>query len=270
MKLAIVGIIAFLCALVLAGLCSAQDIESLKSTLRAKQCPPAAYPHINVFEKCNSREEAKACDQKYPPASVAWQNCYHDIDVCWKKVDADNEVINESNRIFRGCHRDNSADSRSSPSTAKASPTGPSSSDLESSIKDAKAKNAARESAARVERENVLNDEREAIQKRKTEIDQENKRLEEDRRRLNDDLAIQEQRKARIRAQLEAEQKNKQSAIGQSADWKCFSDYVSCTAYCRQVNGLATNGPWCGGICSDNAARERRLEINGTNCYFPR
>jgi hypothetical protein len=54
-------------------------------------------------------------------------------------------------------------------------------------------------------------------------------------------------------------------------EWKCFPNYNSCTAYCREANRLSTNGSWCSGICSEGGTGNRPTprEFGRQNCYVP-
>jgi hypothetical protein len=75
-------------------------------------CPAAEIAIINANDRCNPNgREAKACDQRFPAASAAWQNCYYGIEQCRKQVDEDNRVSYKSNEVFRRCHQRDAASS---------------------------------------------------------------------------------------------------------------------------------------------------------------
>jgi hypothetical protein len=81
-----------------------QDISSIKTTLAAKQCPPAEISPIDVYQRCGGASAEQACDRQYPLASTAWQQCYAKLKECADQVSEDNQVIFESNRVYRLCH----------------------------------------------------------------------------------------------------------------------------------------------------------------------
>jgi hypothetical protein len=118
---------------------SADDIESVKAGLAAKQCPAAEIAIINGNDRCNPNgRESKACDQRFPAASAAWQNCYYGIEQCRKQVSEDNDVIYKSNEAFRQCHRSDAASSKTLPMGGKGVPA----SDLAGRLAAQQAKNA--------------------------------------------------------------------------------------------------------------------------------
>jgi hypothetical protein len=83
----------------------AQDVVGLQSMLAAKQCPPSEFSRISYDDRSCGFSAQKACDQQYRAPSQAWQDCYHQLDVCRKQADADNQVITEANRVYRSCHQ---------------------------------------------------------------------------------------------------------------------------------------------------------------------
>jgi hypothetical protein len=83
----------------------AQDIVGLKSMLAAKQCPASETPRISYDDRDCGFSGQKACDQKYRAPSQAWQDCYHQLELCHRQIDADNKVIAEANHIYQLCHQ---------------------------------------------------------------------------------------------------------------------------------------------------------------------
>lgn len=129
----------------------AQDISSIKSALAAKQCPASEYSHITYDDRGCGWSAQKACDDRYKAPGEAWQDCYSKTNECRKQIDADNQVINEANRVFRQCNQNKSETDRSStgsqPRIGNSSPGSPSqndsdSSDLASRLAAQRAKNA--------------------------------------------------------------------------------------------------------------------------------
>jgi hypothetical protein len=83
----------------------AQDISSVKSMLAAKQCPPSEYSRIRYDDRNCGYPAQKACDDRYRAPSQPWQECYDQLNLCRKQADADNQVINEANRVYRDCQQ---------------------------------------------------------------------------------------------------------------------------------------------------------------------
>jgi hypothetical protein len=81
----------------------AQDISNIKSALAAKQCPAAEYSHLHYDSRGCGFSGQKACDQQYNAPGQAWQDCYHRLHLCQEQIDADNKVIDESNRVYAAC-----------------------------------------------------------------------------------------------------------------------------------------------------------------------
>ncbi|MGY3582392.1 hypothetical protein ACVIGB_000684 [Bradyrhizobium sp. USDA 4341] len=119
---------------------SAQDLSAIKSTLAANQCPTTKYSHIHYDDRNCGFSGQKSCDQQYSVSSQAWQDCYHRLQLCHDQIDADNKVIDESNRIYAGCHTEQSS---------SGSPSSSTSSDLASRLASQQARNTNSDDARR-------------------------------------------------------------------------------------------------------------------------
>lgn len=100
--------------------------------LAAKQCPASEYQRITYDDRNCGFSGQKACDQQYSAPGQAWQDCYHHLNVCREQIDADNQVIQEANRVYVACQAKHSS---------SGSPNNSGSSDLASRLAAQQAKN---------------------------------------------------------------------------------------------------------------------------------
>lgn len=140
----------------------AQDISSIKSGLAAKICPASEYSHITYDDRGCGWSAQKACDEQYRAPSAAWQDCYSKTNECRKQIDADNQVIDEANNVYRQCQQRRpdidqaSTDNRQRPG-GSSSQGNSGSSDLASRLAAQRAKNATADEA-RQQQDQQFND----------------------------------------------------------------------------------------------------------------
>jgi hypothetical protein len=79
-----------------------QDISSIKSMLAAKMCPASLLDEISYSSRDCGDAKWHACDRLLYDSGG--KECWADLHACQKQVEADNEVIRESNRVYRVCH----------------------------------------------------------------------------------------------------------------------------------------------------------------------
>jgi hypothetical protein len=86
------------------------------------------------------------------------------------------------------------------------------------------------------------------------------------------ETTLRARERERERERYEREAAPRRTAPNREASaWRCFPDYNSCTAYCRQVTGASGNSGWCGGICSETGTgnRPKPREFGNQSCYHP-
>ncbi|MCL2716784.1 MAG: hypothetical protein FWD68_20050 [Alphaproteobacteria bacterium] len=246
------AVIGLLVASTGAGFC--QDIASLRSMLAAKFCPPNEYQRI-TYDSRNCGDNAfHSCNQQYAAQNPGWRSCYTELHACHKKIDEDNQVIDEANRIHRSCQPRQTNEGYAARPDPRGNGSASGQSDLARRLAD-QDRNKASADAARRQDEQFDNTVR-ATQQRYQEY--------QSQQEANRQAAAQEQERQRDRERRAREQT--QSRQDTSGGWNCFSNYRECLSNCRAVKGWNDNGI-CGGRCSDGGIGNDPTPPGIGNCW---